>query len=614
MFIAMDPKNTSFQNTYFTPLAYNHPLSATHEQMEYNQWLVGHTQLQLYHTGYQVAPSSTSTPVLQRQMALRSQTESHFPRNKPTCLHAFLESSANEPPVTWLNKEQGILKINDWYLTEAQWKQDQRLKGVLNPSELHNALCHSEDITALSGQQYRLSSYKADLVTKKTTTKALRHQHAPYNIPERRKGPERSLSTHSSGTGLNITTQTQHEIARSPQLYACTFLARQADIGLSVQWINKDRGTFKVINTEQVKKEWSTLQRQLNVVNGETLQDALIKEIKNNDVECVGLTDSYEIIFQLKFKHYSADTTSSVKNNQSIAQSTSRQATPITTPPQITISTLANTGCSTPGMAQTRSTLPEARTDARKTPLSAQSAKQADPIKPTYKAPTTRSCEGCLSFIFSNADGQQSFATWHDRAAGELIIDMKKLTTKWLSTNPSGYRERTEFDFVARFFAVQNYWTYDETRNIFSLNLRHPMVLNALKVTTQEPLWQSSFVRASDPSDLASHNKPLSASEAGASHQPPVTEKTNLLAAQKNPMLEWIKQDVNEYHNFTEWYDVSRNQLILNPIALQKYWTINLKFFSLENIPSNAAHQSISQLVEEGLCHYDPCTRLLTLI
>ncbi|WP_163370049.1 hypothetical protein [Endozoicomonas acroporae] len=612
----MDPKNTSIQNTYHTAHNYlTQKLNATHEQMVYNQRLVDHPQLPLYHPVYQVAPSSTSTPVLQRQMSLRSQTESHLPRNKPTCLHAFLESRANEPPVTWLDKEQGILKINDWYLTEAQWKQDQRLKGVVNPIELRNALCHSEDIDTLSGQQYKLSSYKTDSVTKMATTKASRHQHAPYNIPERRKGPERCLSTHSSGTGLNITTQTQHETARSPQLYACTFLARQADIGLSVQWINKDQGTFKVINTEQVKKEWSTLQQQFNVFNGETLQDALIKEIRKNDIECVVLTDSYEIIFQLKYKHYSADTTSPVKNNQPIALSTSRQATPITTPPQI--STLSNAGGSTPDVAQIRSTLPEARTDARKTPLSAQSAKPSDPIKPTFKAPTTtRSCEGCLSFIFLNADGQQSFATWHDRAAGELIIDMKKLTTKWLSSNPSGYRERTDFDFVARFFAAQNYWTYDESRNIFCLNLRHPMVQNALKVTTQEPLWQSSAIRASDPSDLASHNKPLSASEAGASHHhhPPGTENTNLLAAQKNPMLEWIKQDVNGCRKFTKWHDASRNQLILNPIALQNYWTINLKFFSLENIPSKAALQSISQLVETGLCHYDPCNRLLTLI
>ncbi len=547
----MDPKKTSIQNGY--PTAHNYFLSlgkqpqlaqklnATHEQMVYNQWLVDHTQLPLYHPVYQVAPSSTSTPVLQRQMSLRSQTENHLPRNKPSCLHAFLESRANEPPVTWLDKKQGILKINDWYLTEAQWKQDQRLKGVVNPSELRNALCHSEDIDTLSGQQYKLSSYKTDLVTKMTTTRASRHQHAPYNIPERRKGPERCLSTHSSGTGLNITTQTQHETARSPQLYACTFLARQADIGLSVQWINKDRGTFKVINTEQVKKEWSILQRQFNVSNGETLQDALITEIGKNDIECVVLTDSHEIIFQLKFKHYSADTISSAENHQSIALSTSKQATPYTTPPPNPISTLANAGGSTPGEAQIRSTLPEARTDARKTPLSAQSAKPTDSIKPTYKSPTTKSCEDCLSFIFSNADGQQSFATWHDRAAGELIIDMKKLTTKWLSSNPSGYRERTDFDFFARFFAVQNYWTYDESRNIFSLNLRHPMVLNALKVTTQEPLCQSSPIRASDPSDLASNNKPLSASEPGASHQPPGTEKTNLLAARKNPMLEWIK-------------------------------------------------------------------------
>ncbi|WBA80419.1 hypothetical protein [Endozoicomonas sp. GU-1] len=445
------------------------------------------------------------------------------------------------------------------------------------------------------------------------TTKASRHQHAPYNIPERRKGPERCLSSHSSDTGLNITTQTPHETARSPQLYACTFLARQADIGLSVQWINKDRGTFKVINTEQVKKEWSTLQQQFNVVDGETLQDALITEIGKNDIECVVLTDSHEIIFQLKYKHYSADTISSVENHQSIALSTSTQATPYTTPPPNPISTLANAGGSTPGEAQVRSTQPEARTNAGKTPLSAQSAKPADPIKPACKAPTTRSCEGCLSFIVLNADGQQSFATWHDRAAGELIIDMEKLTTKWLSTNPSGYRERTDFDFVARFFAIQNYWTYDESRNIFSLNLQHPMVLNALKVTTQEPLCQSSSIQASDPSDLASHNKPLSASEAGASHHPLSTGKTNLLAAQKNPMLELIKQDVNTCRKFSAWYDPSRNQLILNPIELQAYWTNKLKLFSLENIPPNAAHQGISQLVEEGLCHYDHGTRLLTV-
>ncbi|MGO0308202.1 hypothetical protein ACTL6P_16650 [Endozoicomonas acroporae] len=559
----MDPKNTSSQNTYTTPPGHNHLLylgeqpqlepNATHAPRVYNHWLVDHTQLPLYHPVYKVAVSSASTPVLQRQMALRSQTESHLPRNKPSCLHAFLESRANESPVTWLNKEQGILKINDWYLTEAQWKQDQRLKGVLNPSELRNALCHSEDIDTLPGQHYKLSSYRGDLVTKMATTRALRH--APYNMPERRTGSERGLSTRSTGTGLNITTQTQHETARSPQLYACTFLARQADIGLSVQWINKDQGLFKVLDTEQVKKAWRLLQQQFNVVNGETLQDALIKEIKKNDIECERLTDSHEIIFKLKYEHYSADTTSSIKKNQSTALSTSKQ---------------------------------------------------------TYQAPT-RSCEGCLSFIFSNADGQQSFATWYDKAAGELIIDKNKLTTKWLSTNPSGYRERTDFDFVARFFAVQNYWTYDDNRNIFSLNLRHPMVLNALKVTTQETPWRSSSIRASAPSDLANHNKPLSASEAGASHHTQGTGKTNLLAAQKNPMLEWIKQDVNESCKFTKWHDKTTNQLILNLFALQAYWTTKLEFFSLENIPSNAAHQGISQLVEEGLCHYDHGTRLLTL-
>lgn len=672
----MDPKNPTCQNTFSTQPAPNHlhslgklsqlaeKLNATNPQGIYNQWQVDNTQLPVHHLRYEGASPTTSTPVIQRQMALKTQTENHLPRNKPSSLHAFSESSANEHPVTWLNKEQGTLQVNDWSLTEAQWKQDQRQKGLLNPSDSHNAICDSEDIDGLSDQQYKLSLYKTELVTKMATDRASRHQHAPYNIPERLKGPEQRLSTDSVSAEVNITKPAQHEIASSPQQNCCTFLARQADIGLFVTWIDIAKGALKVINPEQLNNEWLILQQQYNLVNGETLQNAFNKESEKNDIQCLGVTSANEIIFQLNYQHYPADTTSSVKDNQTTALSTSKRATPYTNPPQDSISTLVNTAGSMPLEAQFRlsvdplleainvwgqpefplSPLPQTitgymekhqhlsgteppgdvldfleaqpgspidRTDHRQIPLSVQSTKPAQPINSAYKAP--KSCQGCLSFIFSNADAQQSFAAWHNRAKGELIIDMEKLTSEWLSINPSGYSEQIGFDFVSRFFAVQNYWTFDETRNIFSLNLRHPTVQRALRVTTLERPLHSSLIQAPDLSGLANRNKRLSASELQASNPPLTPANTNILVTQKNPMLEWIKQDVGGRRKFTQWHAISRNELKLNLATLQRYWATNLKFFSLENIPSNAARESISKLVEEGLCQYDHKTRILTL-
>lgn len=404
----MDPKNTTFQNASTNHPTLNHLLSlgnqpqstqklnATYAQRAYNQRQVDLSPLQAYLLKYEGTSPTSSTPVMQRQMALKAQTENHLPRNKPSSLHAFLESSANNPPVTWLNKEHGILKVNNWSLTEAQWKQNQRQQGVLNPSDLHNALCDSEDIDFLSDQQYKLSLYKTELVTKMATTRASRHQHVPYNIPERLKGSEHRLSPDSSSTGVNITKPTQDEIASSPQMFGCTFLARQADIGKSITWIDKARGALKVINPEQLSKAWLLLQQQYNVVNGETLQDALKKESELNDIQCLGLTAASEIIFQLNYKHYSADTASSVKNNQTIALSTSKQANTYTNPPQDPISTLTNTKLSMPGdvldVLKAQPWTPIVQSDDRQIPLGVQSAKTAEPINPVYKAP--KSCEG----------------------------------------------------------------------------------------------------------------------------------------------------------------------------------------------------------------------------
>ncbi|KEI70655.1 hypothetical protein GV64_07790 [Endozoicomonas elysicola] len=549
-------------------------------------------------------------------MNVQPSTEAYLTPQQPSELHSFLVKKANESrAASWVDKKNRILEINSWHSLSAEWDID--------PKKLLIEICHAKDIKGVSNHsRYQLLRQETELVNKMVSNTASRNQHTPYQRPERYKESESPKQQfphqHSSSRLGRATATTQNVTSSTAQLYCCNFLENQAEIGLSVIWADRNQGILKVINSSQLKSEWYSFQQRYGVANGETLQGALKKESEKGDIIFLKNPDSQdEPVFQLKHRNYPASTIA-VANNCQRTLPTEKSTTSHTSTSTLQDAAVAIEDIS-PGTLKNiidiwkkaEGELPDSPIKELPPPVYSHSTSKVEPTTSVFNTPKT--CEGCLSFIFSDADSHQRFAKWHNRSNGELTINIDKLTHHWLSLHSPGYTHQTGFDFVARFFATQNYWTYDTGRNVYCLNGQHPVTRQALIMTNMKGSRLSSTTQLPDFPNPSVQHMPHCTSEVGDGNQPLIFPSQSFSEPPKNSMLEWIMQDIYGYRKFTQWHEILRNELKLDLNALQIYWNTNLQFFGLENIHPRTAYNSINELVNLGLCQYNHQTGILTL-